>query len=303
MLKLDAKLAESDPSDVKDSEDVYDYIKEIVFPHFTADDPAPPSLLIFIAQRISQPVLHCDEIPRLLDVIGSLEMTRHVSVEHARTALKLQQKSLESQEPGIVLLKKTDEKKLRNFADEKIVGTLRLVFREDILFNLYRLHICYLWTSPQSNLIMKFMKRYFPSNYARDGDPFADHIWQDPLYADFTREERERVYSAGEEMKAFLLRCRTWDLEREDYFRKLGINEDVAFGESEFISYTRDFNAKFRSTIDEGRLMQSLQLYLKKVQTLADTLEKLFPSTQRKAESAAMAFLARESKMQGPQTR
>ncbi|OCB85818.1 hypothetical protein A7U60_g7170 [Sanghuangporus baumii] len=303
MLRLNTKLTESDPSDVKESEEVYDYVKENVFPHVTADDPAPPSLLIFIARRISHPVLNCDEIPRLLDVLGSLEMVRRVSMEHARLALKLQLKSLESQEPGIVLLKKTDEKKLRNFADEKIVSTLRLVFREDILFNLYRLHICYLWTSPQSNLIMKFMKRYFPSNYARDGDPFAEHIWQDPLYAGFTREERERVYSVGEEMKAFLLRCRAWDLEREDYFRKLGINEDVAFGESEFISYTRDFNAKFRSTIDEGRSMQSLQLYLKKVQTLTDTLEKLFPSAQRKGESAAMVFLARESKMQGPQTR
>ncbi|KAL5521319.1 hypothetical protein ACEPAG_9243 [Sanghuangporus baumii] len=303
MLKLNAKLAESDPSDAKDSEEVYDYIKENVFPHFIADDPAPPSLLFFIARRISQPVLHCEEIPRLLDVLRSLEMVRRVSVEHARTALKLQQKSLESQEPGIVLLKKTDEKKLRNFADEKIIGTLRLVLREDILFNLYRLHICYLWTSSQSNLIMKYMRRYFPSNYARSENPFADHLWQSPLYADFTREERERVHSVGEEMKAFLLRCRTWDLEREGYFRKLGINEDVAFGESEFISYMRDFNAKFRSTIDEGRLTQSLQLYLKKVQTLADTLERLFPNAQRKAESAAIAFLDRESKMQEPQTR
>ena len=66
------------------------------------------------------------------------------------------------------------------------------------------------------------MKRYFPSNYACAENPFADQFWKDPLYIDFSVEERVRVHSVGEEMKGFLLQCRAWDLEREEYFGKLG---------------------------------------------------------------------------------
>ena len=58
------------------------------------------------------------------------------------------------------------------------------------------------------------------------------------------------------------------------------ISEEVAFGENDFISYSRDFNAKFRNSTDEWRLMQGLGRHLDKIHNMVDTLEKLFPGRQ-----------------------
>lgn len=71
------------------------------------------------------------------------------------------------------------------------------------------------------------MRRYFPSNYTKDGDPFADERWNDLIHHGLTHSEREDVHKVGETMKAFLMKARTWDMERKAYFEKHGCVSDL----------------------------------------------------------------------------
>ncbi|EJD08011.1 uncharacterized protein FOMMEDRAFT_144145 [Fomitiporia mediterranea MF3/22] len=261
--------------------DVISYLEENVLQHVDRTSCPPPHILLYAAQQLIESSLNCDNIQTLLEVLANIEEVRQRATQQARTALRLQEAFLEEQEPDIRLLNGMECRALESMSSVETDEATRLIFREDVVLNLYRLRICHLWTSPKSYTIGKVMRTYFPSKYAREGNPFADEQWTGVLHYGLTRAERERVHEVGREMKSCLSRAMAWDLERKNYFEELGLSEEVIFGESEFLSYKRDFDAKFRNTIDEAGMMEGLKAYLKKVQRDVNVLEKLFASGQQ----------------------
>ena len=64
---------------------------------------------------------------------------RQRAVDQARTALELQKKFAGSQQSGVQLLNKADEKKLKGIVNDELNESLRLIFREEVVMNLCRL--------------------------------------------------------------------------------------------------------------------------------------------------------------------
>ncbi|KAH8115454.1 hypothetical protein DFH11DRAFT_107800 [Phellopilus nigrolimitatus] len=219
MDKLKRLLRDVEPTSDYTNEVVYTHIVQNIIPNIKSNECPPLAVLVHIAQGIIKPTLLYEDIPSLLDIIGQIEHIRCLAVEQANAALALNTRYTFKPKPGVRLLDASEKKTLKKIAKEEKAENCRMVYREEIILSLYRLHIYRLWTSPQLYTLHKVMRSFFPSLSVKSGDPWADEYWQSLHNIHFTREERELVHGVGEATKAFLAEAYKWDQSRKEYLR------------------------------------------------------------------------------------
>lgn len=225
--------------------------------------------------------------------------------------MKLKGDGNKSDSYKITLLSKDERQKINRILKKKVLDSMRLIYREELVFSLCRLvsflflffqsihflmenapfsqYLLHLWTSQSVSAIGIFIRKYFPSTSVKSGDPLDDECWRTITTTDTDKDkknstmvlhnisydERVKFHEEGIYLQDFLQRARTWDEERLEYYSGLGLSEEQIFGEDEDLSYSTDFWKQFGDETSEERIKDLLAAYLKVASENSDALMEI----------------------------
>jgi hypothetical protein len=150
-----------------------------------------------------------------------------------------------------------------------------------------------LWTGDSYCLPLR-IKTYFP-NLA----PFSGSS-PGLFYFCLSESEKNELHDTALKCCDFLKRANEWEAKRNSDLQKTGYPSsslhicitflsDIAcfrlpVSEENQSSYQRDFDAAFRNKVDINSLIDHIQFYLKRVQSIFSTLQDIFPDSNSISE-------------------
>ncbi|PAV24150.1 hypothetical protein PNOK_0121800 [Pyrrhoderma noxium] len=274
------------------------HVNDDIIPNIDTSSCPPLSVLVYLARQLSEPDIFLDRIPTLIEIIANIEAIRRRITEKAQGVLRIHNRSAEMKLKGdgnksdshkITLLSKDERQKINRILKKKVLDSMRLIYREELVFSLCRLYLLHLWTSQSVSAIGIFIRKYFPSTSVKSGDPLDDEYWRTITTTDTDKDkknstmvlhnisydERVKFHEEGIYLQDFLQRARTWDEERLEYYSGLGLSEEQIFGEDEDLSYSTDFWKQFGDEASEERIKDLLAAYLKVASENSDALMEI----------------------------
>ncbi|TDL22338.1 hypothetical protein BD410DRAFT_788591 [Rickenella mellea] len=257
------------PTNQSGAEIIYSFTTQSIVPAEHLDGKSPPLFfLCYNVRCILHPDLSLNHTPHLLDLLAQIEGFRQKCVNQIEKALQWDQEQgdsgdglshVERKSLNRLLLKHKKESKWRN------------LYRF-ISLSLCRLHIHGLWSSEDSShTLPKVIQTYFPSMVFA-GAPRRRE--KERLFLrDLTEAESEQVTMAGAASKQFFKNVGAWEASRRDFWSQTGLPESLFYAETEFLSYKREFNARFPPPADETQLVAAIERYLSAVEEIYASLE------------------------------
>lgn len=232
-------------------------------PSESMDVEPPLDALLYAAQGILHPTLSFSYIPDLLDILSQVERAREFSLEHAKWALIWQRFYETRPSSSVRVLRKPDKEAIKKLLKpERLEATRRIFFC--IIEQAIRMHVLYLWTHPEESYrLHHYLRIYFPWAHGGDDSQRLHH-------ASLTPDEQARLAEAGMSCFRFMRDAKLWEEQR---LRELSLSSlpESFYDDDHF----RVLKFKFIGNLEIMDVVESISLYLKKVQGLTQKLESL----------------------------
>ncbi|KAN0133436.1 hypothetical protein V8E53_008604, partial [Lactarius tabidus] len=218
----------------------------------------PLDALLYAAQGILHPSLSFSYIPDLLDILSQVERAREFSLEHAKWALIWQRFYETRPSSNVRVLRKSDKEAIKKLLKpERLEATRRIFFC--IIEQAIRMHVLYLWThAEESYRLHHYLRIYFPWAHGRDDSQRLYH-------ASLTPDEQARLAEAGMSCFRFMRDAKLWEEQRLRELKSYYDDDD----------HFQVLKFKFIGNLEIMDVVESISLYLKKVQGLTQKLESL----------------------------
>ncbi|KAH8982569.1 hypothetical protein EDB86DRAFT_3086081 [Lactarius hatsudake] len=209
-------------------------------PNGSVDAEPPLSALLYAAQGILHPTLSFRHIPDLLDILSQVERAREFSLEHAKWALIWQRFYETRPSSRVRVLRKSDNEAIKKLLKPERLDATRCIF------------ICII---EQAIRVVRVFT--FSSRESLQADP-----WQ--------AYEQARLAEVGMSCFRFMRDAKFWEEQR---LRKLDVSSlpDSYYDDESF----QVLKFKFIGNLEIVDIVDSITLYLKKVQGLTQKLEGL----------------------------
>jgi len=216
-----------------------------------------------VALGVLYPTLSFNHIPDLLDILSEVERARQFSLEHAKWVLIWQRFYETRPSSSVRILQKSDKEAIKKLLKPERLDATRRIFI-CIIEQAIRMHVLYLWThAKESYRLPHYLGIYFPWAHGR-------HDSRRLYHASLTPHEQARLAEAGMSCFRFMRDAKLWEEQR---LRELSVSslpesyyDDESFQVLKF---------KLIGNLEVVDIVESMTLYLKKVQRLTQKLESL----------------------------
>jgi len=225
-------------------------------------------MLCYAVKNIIHPDIIPTQIPHLLALLSNIESYRQRVRTLAKDVLAWNDKQF--RESGPTALTHDEENQIARVAQETTHPNNdhhRAIYRTVVL-NLCELDIYHLWPRKNRDVLHRRFAEYF-------GHP-ADTPSKPVFHRGFSAPEQRELSLVHQRCSSFLKQANVWEAKRIKYFEEKGLI-NLAYEESEFLSYRRDFANLFPNPVDSSSLVAKIDHYIADVQKIVQHLEKILP--------------------------
>jgi len=228
--------------------------------------------LSYAIRIILYPNFLLSRIPELLELLWHVDAYRRRVVDISREIL-IWQRYYKKGGNTSALLGVKEEKKVKDFADETKAAQNRDTYIKTAI-TCCGLHIYYLFTASESYFLPTRLLEFFPIHRQQGSGDTAHFHW------DFSEVERKALDEEGQECLTFVKTATEWERERESQWKEDGLPMDRFLDDYKGRSFKEEFALTFNPPYIEERMIELIEVYLKKVERMVDKLEEYFPRTE-----------------------
>ncbi|KAI5992093.1 hypothetical protein EDD15DRAFT_1028743 [Pisolithus albus] len=225
----------------------------------------PPPLLIYAIRNILHPTFIVGQIPDLLNLLTTVEGFRQFATKRSGEILALNQFYTEHplNSLGVRVLTTKENRTLARYRAQS--ERLREKYF-NILKNLCRVYIHYLWTAPESCLLAMRLNDFFPGCLEDYNRPSSLRF-----HMDLSENEKAEFGELKDEISVWMKSVLEWEYEREKSRKQQSYSKtDLS------TSFKDEFQAAF-PPLDYADILDVLVGYLASVEDMTNKLEKWFP--------------------------